>query len=109
MGAVVGFDFFFLPLYFGFIFAFLVCGGLLLLGCVCVCVCVRESCCYFWHFRWLGGGVAAAYSPLLLPPSTPPPGPVLGDGGIRSGAGEGQRSAGSGFEGDSVRLSAGEE
>ena len=46
---------------------------------------------------------------LTLPPSTPPPGPVLGDGGIRSGAGEGQRSAGSGFEGDSVRLSAGEE
>ena len=32
--------FFFLPLYFGFIFAFLVCGGLLLLLVVCVCVCV---------------------------------------------------------------------
>lgn len=60
------------------------------------------SCSYFWLFRWLGGGVAAAFSPLILPP-----GPVLGDGGTRPGVGEGQRSARSGFQDDSVPLGAG--
>lgn len=43
------------------------------------------------------------------PPQPHPQGLCLEMGGIRPGAGEGQRSAGSGFEGDSVRLSAGEE
>ena len=65
-------------LFFFFFFPFILdlylpfcCVGLLLL--LCVCERERESCYYFWHFRWLGGGVAAAYSPLLLPPPSPTP------------------------------------
>lgn len=65
-------------LFFFFFFPFILdlylpfcCVGLLLL--LCVCERERERCYYFWHFRWLGGGVAAAYSPLLLPPPSPTP------------------------------------
>lgn len=52
-------------------------------------------------FWWLGGGVAAGFSP-------PPPRPMLRDGGTRPGM-EGQKSAGSGFQGDLGPLGAGEE
>lgn len=63
-------------------------------------------------FGILGGWVGVLQLLILLcysPPQPHPQGLCLEMGGIRPGAGEGQRSAGSGFEGDSVRLSAGEE
>ena len=69
--------FFSSPLFWIYICLSGVWGVVVVVGGVCVCVCVRErereSCYYFWHFRWLGGGVAAAYSPLLLPPPSPTP------------------------------------